>query len=387
MPSREIEALLDAAVDAVVMIDHRGTISVFNRSAERLFGYSEAEVVGQNVSMLMPRPWRDEHDGYLARYARTGIPHIIGVGREVEGQRKDGSRFPAFLSVGRVADSDPPRFVGFVRDVTTERLALATIQAERDQALTSRREEEEARRMQERLTHVSRMATMGEMAAGIAHELNQPLSAIATYARACERFLNAAQPDLPETISSLAEIGLEAMRAGEIIRRLRQLVSGGQSLDHAPTQVNELVRDLGVLMQADARVHRTQIDFDLAPTLAMIRADRTQLQQMVLSLVRNAIEALADAGTNARKVVVRTSQLPDGRIELSVCDNGPGVAPDMVDRLFMPFVTSKTSGTGLGLAISQTIAQAHGGALAYRVNEPAGGACFYARFKPIEDPA
>lgn len=385
MPSREIEALLDAAVDAVVMIDHRGTISVFNRSAERLFGYSADEVVGRNVSVLMPDPWRAEHDGYLERYARTGIPHIIGVGREVEGQRKDGSRFPAFLSVGRVADSDPPRFVGFVRDVTTERLAVASIQAERDQAVIRRREEQEARRLQERLTHVSRMATMGEMAAGIAHELNQPLSAIATYARACERFLNSAQPDLPETLSALAEISLEALRAGDMIRRLRQLVSS-QPSDRTATQLNELVLDLSVLMQADARVHRTQIDFELEPTLPMVRADRTQLQQMVLSLVRNAIEALAEAGATGRQVVIRTARAADGRIELSVRDNGPGVAADMVDRLFMPFVTSKTSGTGLGLAISQSIAQVHGATLAYRANEPTG-ACFYARFNPVEDAA
>src|SRR6185503_15393056 len=302
----------------------------------------------------------------------------IGVGREIEGQRKDGSRFPAFLSVGRVADADPPRFVGFVRDVTTEKRALASIQAERDQAVTRRREEQEARRLQERLTHVSRMATMGEMAAGIAHELNQPLSAIATYARACERFLNSAQPDLPETLSSLAEISAEAMRAGEMIRRLRQLVSNHPS-EREPTQINDLVRDLSVLMQADARVHRTQIDFDLQPTLPLVRADRAQLQQMVLSLVRNAVEALGEAGTTGRKVAVRTARAPDGRVELSVCDNGPGVSPDMVDRLFMPFVTTKSTGTGLGLAISQTIAQAHGATLAYRMNEPAG-ACFYARF-------
>jgi two-component system, LuxR family, sensor kinase FixL len=385
MPSREIEALLDAAVDAVVMIDHRGTISVFNRSAERLFGYSAEEIVGQNVKMLMPPSWRAEHDGYLDRYARTGIPHIIGVGREVEGQRKDGSRFPAFLSVGRVADSDPPRFVGFVRDVTTERLALASIQAERDQAVIRRREEQEARRLQERLTNVSRMATMGEMAAGIAHELNQPLSAIATYARACERFLNSSQPDLPETLSALEEISLEAMRAGDMIRRLRQLVSNQPSAQE-PTEINELVRDLSVLMQADARVHRTLIEFELAPTLPRVRADRAQLQQMVLSLVRNAVEALADASTTGRKIVISTARMPDGRVELSVCDNGPGVSADMVDRLFMPFVTTRSSGTGLGLAISQTIAQAHGATLAYRANEPAG-ACFYTRFIPAENPA
>ena len=309
MPSREIQALLDAAVDAVVMIDHRGTISVFNRSAERLFGYTAAEVMGQNVNMLMPAPWREEHDGYLERYARTGIPHIIGVGREVEGQRKDGSRFPAFLSVGRVADSDPPRFVGFVRDVTTERLALASIQAERDHAVTRRREEQEARRLQERLTHVSRMATMGEMAAGIAHELNQPLSAIATYARACERFLNSAQPDLPETLSSLAEISAEAMRAGDMIRRLRQLVSS-QPSDHEVTQVNDLVRDLGVLMQADARVHRTQIDFEIEPTLPLVHADRAQLgdhlgeQRLVGRSVANVAGAVPGPRLSGRDQLV-----------------------------------------------------------------------------------
>jgi two-component system sensor kinase FixL len=389
MPHNEIQALLDAAVDAVIMIDHRGIVSAFNRSAERLFGYEAAELLGQSISLLMPEPWRSEHDAYLSRYTRTGIPHIIGVGREVEALRKDGSTFPAFLSVGRVAGTDPPRFVGFVRDVTTERQALATIQAERDHAVMRRQEEQEARRLQERLTHVSRMATMGEMAAGIAHELNQPLSAIATYARACERFLRSPKPDLEETLSSLGEISLEAMRAGEIIRRLRQLVSA-QPSEHTRVQVNELVEDLGVLMQADARIHRTQIEFELAPTLPPILADRAQLQQMVLTLVRNAIEALVEAVPNGRRITLRTARVPDGRIELSVCDNGPGVAPEMVDRLFMPFISSKANGTGLGLAISQSIAQAHGASLAYRSNEHQGpnkGACFYVRLSPLEEKA
>jgi two-component system, LuxR family, sensor kinase FixL len=385
MPSNDLQALLDAAVDAVIMIDHRGAVTAFNRSAERLFGYESRELLGQNVSLLMPSPYRDEHDGYLERYARTGIPHIIGVGREVEGLRKDGSRFPAFLSVGRVAQADPPRFVGFVRDVTTEKQALATIQAERDYANTRRREEQEARRLQERMTHVSRMATMGEMAAGIAHELNQPLSAIATYARACERFLQSAEPDLPETLSALGEISLEAMRAGEIIRRLRQLV-GAKPSDRVITSVNALVEDLDVLMKADARVHKTQVDFELEAALPPVLADRTQLQQLVLSLVRNAIEALGETTGHTRHVHIRTCRVPDGRIELSVCDNGPGVAPDRVEHLFMPFITTKTSGTGLGLAISQTIAQAHGGTIAYRPNVPAG-ACFFVRLPPAEEPA
>lgn len=385
MSSNELQALLDAAVDAVVLIDHRGHITAFNRSAERLFGYDSAELLGQSVNILMPEPQRSEHDDYLQRYAETGIPHIIGVGREVEGLRKDGSKFPAFLSVGRVAGSEPSRFVGFIRDVTTERQALASIQAERDRAEARRQEEHQARQLQERLTHVSRMATMGEMAAGIAHELNQPLSAIATYARACERFLRMPEPDLAETLSSLSEISLEALRAGEIIRRLRQLVSARPN-DYVDTQVNELVEDLGMLMHADARIHRTQLDFELAPTLPPVRADRAQLQQLVLTLVRNAIEALSEAASSTRRIIVRTARLPDGRIELSVSDNGPGVSGEMLERLFVPFATTKAAGTGLGLAIGQSIAQAHGATLAYRANEPAG-ACFYVRLATIEDHA
>lgn len=374
---------MDAAVDAVVVIDHAGSIVAFNRSAERLFGYSVAEILGQNVSVLMPQPYREAHDDYLERYERTGIPHIIGVGREVEALRKDGTSFPAFLSVGKVGGVEPPRFVGFVRDVTTERQALATIQAERDRAQARQKEEATARRLQERMTHVSRMATMGEMAAGIAHELNQPLSAIATYARAAERFLQADPPDMEETLAALREIGSEALRAGEIIKRLRQLV-GGRPTRHEATDLNSVVSDLGVLAQADGRVHKTQIEFELAPGLPPVSGDRIQLQQMILTLVRNALEALSESPIADRRISVRTGRLPDGRIELAVCDNGPGVAPEMIDRLFIPFTTSKPSGTGLGLAISQTIAQAHRGTIGHRPMSPSG-ACFFVRLPAIED--
>jgi two-component system sensor kinase FixL len=379
MPASDLQALMDAALDAVILIDHVGVITAYNRSAERLFGYASGELLGSNVATLMPEPYRSSHDEYLERYARTGIPHIIGVGREVEALRKDGTVFPAFLSVGRVAGSDAPHFVGFVRDVTTERQARATIQAERDRAEARQSEEQEARRLQERLTHVARMATMGEMAAGIAHELNQPLSAIATYARACERFLEAAEPDLAETRSSLHEIGQEALRAGNIIRRLRQLVTTRAS-EQVTTDLNALIEDLAVLVQADARIHKTELEIALAPLLPQVMVDRVQFQQMILSLVRNSIEALAETAATARKITIRTAQLQDGQVELSVCDNGPGVAPSMVDRLFMPFATTKPAGTGLGLAISRTIVQAHGGVIGYRPMSPAG-ACFYIRIR------
>jgi two-component system sensor kinase FixL len=385
MPSRDLQAVMEAAVDAIILMDHRGVVSDFNRSAERLFGYLAAEIIGQNIQVLMPEPYRSQHDAYLKRYEETHIPHIIGVGREVEAQRRDGSVFPAFLSVGRVADVDPPRFVGMIRDVTTEHQALATLQAERDRAEARQTAEQEARHFQERMTHVARLATMGEMAAGIAHELNQPLSAIATYARACERFLKSPVPDLEETLSSVQEIAQEAIRAGDIIQRLRQIVNRSPS-EQAPTDLNSLVEGLAVLVQADARVHRTQIDFDLAPGLPQVQGDPAQLQQLILSLVRNAIEALESAPAANRRIIIRTVLCEGSDIELSVCDNGPGVPAEIAETLFAPFVTTKPEGTGLGLSISETIARAHGGTIGHRALTPSG-ACFCFRLPVIEDHA
>jgi C4-dicarboxylate-specific signal transduction histidine kinase len=229
------------------------------------------------------------------------------------------------------------------------------------------------------------MATMGEMAAGIAHELNQPLSAIATYAHACDRFLRATEPDLEETRSSVREIANEAMRAGDIIRRLRQVI-GGHASEQVATDVSTLVDDLVVLTEADARVHKTHVRFELTRGLPPVCADRAQLQQLILSLVRNAVEALSDQAAEDRHVTVRTALHPHSHVEISVSDNGPGVAPSLVDHLFEPFVTTKAQGTGLGLSIGQTIARAHGGTIGYRPVEPTG-ACFYVRLPVIKDSA
>jgi two-component system sensor kinase FixL len=374
---------MDAAVEAIILIDRNGVISGFNRSAERLFGYTAAEAMGQNVRVLMPEPMRSAHDSYLERYAETHIPHIIGVGREIDALRKDGSLFPAFLSVGEVRGEGPHRYVGIIRDITIERQARITLQAERDRAEAREAESQAARLLQDRLTDVARMATLGEMAAGLAHELNQPLSAIATYARACDRFLTAAQPDLEETLSSVREIAQEAMRAGDIIRRLRQVMSNRAS-EQVPTDLSALVEDVTVLLEADARVNRTQIAFELARGLPQVRADHAQLQQMILSLVHNAIDALATPAVSDRRVIVRTALYRQSHVELSVSDNGPGVDPEIGDRLFTPFVTTKRQGTGLGLSISHTIARAHNGAIGYRPVEPTG-ACFYVRLPIIED--
>jgi two-component system sensor kinase FixL len=207
---QEFRALLTAAVDAIVIIDHRGVILTFNRAAEGLFGYPASEAVGANVSILMPEPHRSAHDAHMQRYLETGEAHIVGIGREVDAQRKDGTIFRAWLSVGRVEGEDPPRFVGFLHDVSARQRA-----------------EEYERRAAERLAEVARLGAMASMAASIAHEVNQPLAAISTYALACERLLGLPNADIPEVRRALRQIAEQALRAGDSIRNMRELVRKG----------------------------------------------------------------------------------------------------------------------------------------------------------------
>ena len=223
---------------------------------------------------------------------------------------------------------------------------------------------------------VSRFATIGEMAAGVAHELNQPLTAISNYARACEHILQGQAGSHTDVLEALKEIVHEAGRAADIIRRLRDLVRG-QPTERASADINDIVTELQELVQSNARVADVRLQLDLAQALPPVVVDRVQIQHVVLNLVRNALEALkGKVGT--REIVIQTAAAGAGEVELSVADNGAGVAPQVVDRLFTPFVSTKPNGTGLGLVSSQTIVRAHDGTLGYRPG-PVGGACFFLR--------
>jgi two-component system, LuxR family, sensor kinase FixL len=481
---RDFRALLDAAVDAIIVIDDSGVIEEFSLAAQRVFGYTADEIVGRNVRELMPEPYQSEHDGYLERYAGTRKPHIIGIGREVVARRKDGSLFPAELAVGQVADEEPMRFVGFIRDITKRKEAEEQLQrseaelrlaqelanlgnyvvhvhgdepdyfsaqlyrilgvpvdggrvgredfferwvhvADRDrvveafshmdasgvpldieyqvslrdgrvrhlhhiaQAVTDvsgritkhvgtmhdvtdrRHAEDEARQLQERLTHFSRLSTMGEMAAGLAHEINQPLSAIATYAQASQRFLKQPEPDIAEVVAALEQINTQALRAGEVIRRLRNFVKN-REVKREAVDCSRLLDDLRTLAETDARLHNIRLRIDVDDALPTVYADPIQLQQVVLNLVRNAIDAMADAPEDRREVVLMTRRSGDGEIEITVADRGSGLAPEATEHLFNPFFTTKSGGTGLGLAISKSIVRAHGGRLWHTPNEGSG---------------
>jgi two-component system sensor kinase FixL len=228
-----------------------------------------------------------------------------------------------------------------------------------------------------RLQHVSHLATIGEMAAGVAHELNQPLTAIANYAQACERLLARPGSDPLEVREALREIVGQATRAAEILRRLRALASQQKS-EHIWANINAVLHEILELVQADARVHEVALEVELDEELPAVSVDCGEIQQVILNLVRNALDALAARAAGSRQLLIRTSLTPAREVEVAVIDNGPGLAPGLEERIFDPYFSTKPGGSGLGLAISNTIARAHGGSIGYRANEPAG-ACFYLR--------
>ena len=386
-----LSALLDAAVDAIILIDPRGRIARFNHAAERLFGYSASEVQGRNVSTLMPEPYHQEHDGYLERYSATAEPRIIGIGREVVARRKDGSTFPIDLSVGefrRLPVSDGQRsddggehgFVGILRDITARK---AQEQRLRDAAEELRQAFGEAEDLRGRLTHAGRLGTLGEMVSGIAHEVNQPLTAIATYASACKRLLLSGQAQPAELAEVLDKISGQAERAGQVIRGLRKLARREERAS-AMLDVNLLVSEVARLVEFEFRNAGWQLRQWLAPDLPSVSGDSVQIQQVVLNLLRNAVEAMSE-GTSCGDAVDLSTQVREGWVEITVDDCGPGIPTATLQRLFEPFFTTKPQGMGLGLSICKSIISAHGGELRHEPRET-GGSRFRIRL-PVGGPS
>ena len=357
MVAAEFQALLDAAVDAIVVIDERGVIVTFNRAAERMFGYAAADVLGKNVSMLMGEPHRAQHDGYVARYVATGEAHIIGKGREVEAHRANGEAFPVSLAVGEAVGDGKRRFVGIVRDLSAQRAA-----------------EQRARALELRLAHVGRFNLMGEMAAGIAHEINQPLSAIATYAQAGKRVVQRADVDIAMLADIFAKIDDQARRAGQVIDNLRRFIRK-QEIETQSLDVNRVVDDVMSLIEADAHSEGIPVHVRAAGGLPRVRADAVQLQQVLLNLTRNSVDSMRGGPGKDRGIAIATERNERGGVRITVADHGHGVPAQLGDHIFHPFVTTKRDGLGVGLAISRTIVQSYDGTLTYSDN-PAGGSIF-----------
>lgn len=233
-----------------------------------------------------------------------------------------------------------------------------------------------------RMLQVSRLATIGEMSAGVAHELNQPLTAIANYAQACDRLLGRPGSNLEDIRTALREIASQAVRAGDILRRLRSLARS-QPIRRERADINETIAEIHDLLLADGHAHRAMVKLELTPALPPVSIDTVQLQHVILNLVRNGLEAQASEDRpDIRELHLATSLTPEGDVEVRISDNGPGLSTQALERLFDPFFSTKPDGTGLGLAISNTVVRAHGGSLGHRPNLPRG-ACFYIRL-PVE---
>jgi two-component system, LuxR family, sensor kinase FixL len=352
-----LKSILDTIPDAMVVIDERGIMRSFSSAAERLFGYAAEEVIGQNVKMLMPSPYREGHDGYIERYLSTGERRIIGVGRVVVGERKDGSTFPMELAVGEMRSNDRRFFTGFVRDLT-----------ERQKTETRLQE------LQSELVHISRLTAMGEMASTLAHELNQPLAAITNYLKGSKRLLEANDPASAAMIrDAVDKAGEQALRAGQIIRRLRDFVSRGES-EKKVESLPKLIEEASALALVGAKEQGIRVRIDLDRRLDLVLVDKVQIQQVLLNLIRNAIDAMA--GGKNRNLTIWTQGVEGRMVRVSVADTGSGIPPEMSVRLFQPFITTKSDGMGVGLSISKTIVETHGGRIWVEPNA-GGGTIFH----------
>ncbi|RYE64452.1 MAG: PAS domain-containing sensor histidine kinase [Oxalobacteraceae bacterium] len=351
-----LRLILNTIPDAMILIDDKGVIRAFSPTAERLFGWSVDQAVGQNVSILMPAPHREAHDGYLQRYYRTGERRIIGLGRIVVGQRRDGSTFPMELAVGEMRTAEGRFFTGFVRDLTERQQAEARMQE-----------------LQSDLVRVSRLTALGEMASALAHELNQPLTAISNYLKGSKRLLASKGPAEDRISTALDQAAEQALRAGVIIRRLREFVSRGET-ERRIEDLPKLIEEASALALVGAREHGVRVRFDIDAAADRVLADKVQIQQVLLNLIRNGMDAMETS--HKRELVVAAASANDDLVRVSVSDTGAGVQADFVDQLFQPFVTSKRSGMGVGLSISRTIVETHGGRIWFEPN-PGGGTVFH----------
>ena len=329
------KAIIDSAVDGIVLIDAHGRVEVFNPAAERLFGYAAQEVIGRNVDMLMPSPYREEHDTYLARYLATGRAKIIGIGREVQGLRKDGTTFPLHLSVGQITIQGERKFTGILHDLTVR------VQLEGQ------------------LREQAALAKLGEMAAVIAHEVKNPLAGIR---------------------GAIQVFGSQMSQGGTNTPVLREIVSRIDSLDQmmkdlllfarppqprrAPTDLVPLVTATASFLSADPAMHDVDVEVDGAAPL--VSADADMLRIVFQNLLINGAHAMHGKG----RIHVAVGTI-DSTCQIAFIDGGPGIPAEIREKIFTPFFTTKSRGSGLGLPTAKRLIDAHNGQIV--IDCPAAG--------------
>ena len=346
---------MDTAVDSIVVVDEKGIIRYYNRAAERLFGYTVEEAVGNALGILMREPDRSQHRDYIGRYLATREKHIIGTGRTAQARHKDGTPLTVYLAVSEFETSSGPCFAGVMHDLSPQL---------------------DARELRGRLERTGRLSAMAETAAAIVHEVNQPLAACAIYAQTARELAERGQP-AEMIVAALDKVIEQALHAGLVMERVLRLIRGDEGHFEA-ANINALAADVVEIARLGARGHNIVVDLSLEDDLPRVECDGVQIQQVVLNLLRNAIEAMPDPGRrHGDAITVRTRTQDAGHIRIDVIDHGPGLVGDIEGGLFTTTRAAGKGGLGVGLAICRTVVLNHNGRLDY-TNNPAieGGATF-----------
>ncbi len=357
-------SLLDTAADGIIVTDDSGRILAFNKACEDLFGYSADEITGQGISKIMPRSEAVHHGRHIARYLETGKKRIIGIGRDLEARHRDGTQFPIELSVGEANTNTGRQFIGIIRDTRSRKKAEAR-----------------HRRLQGELEHLARVSAMNELGTAIAHELNQPLTAVMLYMQAATRA--AAKTGLDESIREILEkAATEAERAGKILRGMRRFVEK-REVERREVAIHEVIHEAIDLMAQSLVERSIEVQFSFSQAEPMVNADPVQIQQILVNLIRNAMDAIRE---RQDKIIIVETRISGGILEVFVEDNGPGLENDVVPTLFRAFSSSGNGGMGLGLAISRSIARRHDGDLALEHSDGRTGARFKLTLPLIVEP-
>jgi PAS domain S-box-containing protein len=349
---KKIRDLLEAAPDAMVIVDHSGHIVLVNAQVERLFGYRRDDLLGCPVEMLLPERYRSVHASHRRDYAQHAHPRPMGAGLELYAVRKDGSEVPVEISLSPLQTEEGPLVVAAIRDISERKKAEQQVAAA----------DEQLRRAEAERVHIARVVTWGEFASSIAHEMNQPLAAIVNDGAAGLRWLQARPPALDEARESVRHMIADANRASHVIARIRASLAKKPSVK-APFNPNDLVRETAALVQGEGARFGATIRTTLAADLPDVLGDRIQVQQVLLNLIVNALEAMCSVGDRPRQLTLRSTRGGSAAVLLAVQDSGVGIAPDLRDRVFDPFYTTKADGLGMGLPICRSIVEAHGGHL------------------------
>lgn len=355
----KLNSIFNAAVEGIVTIDEQGVIESVNASLTEIFGYEKEELIGRNIKKLMPQKIADRHDDYLAHYLKHNQRHIVGSVRELQGRHKNGTLVPIDLSVAEFEIEGLRYYTGLIRDVSERKL----------------KEQRDKEHLAE-LAHVTRLGLMGEMASGIAHEVNQPLTSVVNYTQVCLNLLSSASIDRAKLTETLQKTHQQALKAGQIIHRMRDFVKS-HKIQRTSVNINDLVRTAMALCEAECKrrqiIHKTE----LMASLPTVNVDYIQIEQVLLNLLRNSVEALLTLPESANKqLVVQTYLNEDQQVEVRVKDNGPGLDDAQQREVFKPFYTTKETGMGMGLAICRSIVEAHNGLLRFN-SKPGKGTTFY----------